>query len=127
MRQVFRNESIVAFFPDKPATLGHTLIVPSCHVPDIWSLDSVTAQALTTATLVVAHASREALSPDGLNVIQSNGEAATQSVFHLHVHVVPRSTGDTMGKIWPEETSWTEEEIEAAYHAIHLYLPGAQS
>lgn len=117
-REVFRTEAVVAFFPTEPATLGHTLVVPRLHVPDIWALDRATAVALADATLTLAHAIRAALSPDGLNIIQSNGVAATQSVPHLHVHLVPRSTGDAMGKIWPDETDWPEAEKDQACRKI---------
>ena len=104
-RIVMRNEQVVAFFPLEPATLGHTLVVPTDHIPDIWALDDMTATMLTHATLRVARAVRTALSPDGLNIIQSNGAAATQTVQHLHVHVVPRWAGDAIGPIWPPEST----------------------
>ncbi len=100
-----RSERVVAFFPLEPATLGHTLVIPTSHIPDIWALDDVTASTLAYATMCVARAVREALAPDGLNIIQSNGAAATQTVEHLHVHVVPRWEGDAMGRIWPPEST----------------------
>lgn len=107
-REVLRNEHVVAFFPAEPATLGHTLIIPHEHIPDIWMLTQGVADRLTQSTLVVATAIREALEIDGLNIIQSNGETATQTVMHLHVHVVPRYSDDAMGQIWPIETNWSE-------------------
>jgi histidine triad (HIT) family protein len=102
-RIVWRSSTVIAFFPLEPATLGHTLVIPTEHIPDIWGLDEATAIRLTQATLRVAEAVRTAVSPDGLNLIQSNGAAATQTVDHLHVHVVPRWNGDAMGHIWPSE------------------------
>lgn len=107
-RIVTRNERVIAFFPLEPATLGHTLVIPTSHIPDIWALDDATAATLTDATLCVARAVRTALTPDGLNIIQSNGSAATQTVHHLHVHVVPRWEGDAMGRIWPPESTARE-------------------
>jgi histidine triad (HIT) family protein len=100
-REVFRNEHVVAFLPLEPATPGHTLVVPRGHVPDLWSLDGDVAAHLARATLRLSEAVRRATDPEGLNIIQSNGKAATQTVFHLHVHIVPRWTGDRMGPIWP--------------------------
>ena len=96
MREVYRDEFVVAFFPTDPAVLGHTMIVPRQHVPDIWSVDEDAAGHLARATVRLAAAVREAVKPEGLNVIQSNGAAATQSVFHLHVHLVPRWEGDAI-------------------------------
>nr|WP_276545923.1 HIT domain-containing protein [Brachybacterium muris] len=109
-REVYRDEHVVAFFPTDPAVLGHTMVVPREHVPDIWELDEDTAGHLARAAVRLAGAIREAVHPEGLNVIQSNGEVATQTVFHLHVHLVPRWDGDAMGPIWPEEADYSEAE-----------------
>lgn len=109
VREVYRDEHVVAFFPTEPAAIGHTLIVPREHVPDIWSLNEDAAGEIARATLRLARAVRDAVEPEGLNIIQSNGEAATQTVFHFHVHVVPRWEGDAMRLIWPSTTDFTEE------------------
>jgi histidine triad (HIT) family protein len=118
VREVYRDDQVVVFFPSEPATLGHTLIVPRQHVQDIWHVDSDLAAYLGMATVKVAHAVRRAMNPDGLNVIQSNGEAATQTVNHLHVHIVPRWQDDRVGRIWPPETSYTEVQKDQAWDAI---------
>lgn len=126
-REVFRDENVVAFFPTDPATLGHTLIIPTEHIPDIWSLDEESAEYLSVASLKVARAVREALQPDGLNIIQSNGEVATQSVFHLHVHVVPRWIGDGMGDFWPPQTNFTEAQKDATKARVQRSLAEGRS
>lgn len=100
-RVVYRDDYAVAFFPLRPATLGHTLVVPRRHIPDIWELPEADAAHLSRTVLRVATALRTAVAPDGLNIIQSNGAAATQTVPHLHVHLVPRWAADAMGPIWP--------------------------
>lgn len=102
VREVYRDEHVVAFFPTEPATLGHTLVIPHDHIPDIWTLNDETASRVASATRRVARAVKAAFQPDGLNVIQSNGEAASQSVPHVHVHVVPRWQDDPIGNIWPQ-------------------------
>lgn len=121
--EVYRDTSTVAFFPTDPAALGHTLIVPFQHIPDVWSLGDEVAQELTRATLVVATALRQAINPPGLNVIQSNGAAASQTIPHLHVHVVPRWPDDRLGKIWPEGSFFSRSEIEATLASIRRELP----
>ena len=121
-REVLRTDKIVAFFPLELATLGHTLVIPREHIPDIWSLDDQTSHDLTEATLRVARAIRDAISMQGLNIIQSNGEVATQSVFHLHVHVVPRSSHDDMGDIWPTQTYWSESDKSDTQDKIRAAL-----
>lgn len=114
VREVYRDEHVVAFLPTEPAVLGHTMVVPREHVPDIWSLTEETAGHLARATVQLAAAVRAAIEPEGLNIIQSNGQAATQTVFHLHVHLVPRWEGDAMGPIWPEGTDYSEAEKDQA-------------
>ncbi|MFC2285285.1 MAG: HIT domain-containing protein, partial [Corynebacterium matruchotii] len=89
-REVYRDDHTVAFFPLRPATFGHTLVVPRRHIPDIWGLPEADAACLSRAVLRVAAALRAAVAPAGLNIIQSSGAAATQTVPHLHVHLVPR-------------------------------------
>lgn len=100
-RVVYRDDHAVAFFPLRPAALGHTLVVPRRHIPDIWELPEADAACLSRTVLRVAAALRTAVAPDGLNIIQSSGAAATQTVPHLHVHLVPRWAPDAMGPIWP--------------------------
>lgn len=109
VREVYRDDHVIAFFPLEPATLGHTLIIPREHIPDIWALDEDTAAHLAKAVVRLSKAVQIAVEPEGLNIIQSNGEVATQTVFHLHVHIVPRWTGDAVGRIWPPETNYSEE------------------
>lgn len=117
-REVYRDESTVAFFPTEPAVLGHTMVIPRKHVKDIWQLDEVTAQWLSITTLRIAAAIRQSLYPDGLNVIQSNGAAASQSVMHLHVHLVPRKTDDRIGRIWPPESDFSEAQKDSAWETL---------
>ncbi|QNP73007.1 HIT domain-containing protein [Streptomyces roseirectus] len=100
-RIVYEDARTLAFLPRRPATVGHTLLVPRVHVRDLWDLPAPEAHHLTTALLTLAPAVRRAFSPDGLNVVNSAGAAATQTVFHLHVHLVPRWHGDTFGPLWP--------------------------
>lgn len=119
-REVYRDQHVVAFFPHNPATLGHTLVIPRIHVPDIWMLDRSTAEQLADATTRLAAAVKRAVNPDGLNVIQSNGSAASQTVFHLHIHLVPRWEGDPIGHIWPPESNYSEKEKDDAWEALRV-------
>lgn len=111
--EVYRDEHVVAFIPPTPAALGHTMLIPRKHVTNIWELDEDTATRLASAAIGLADALRAAVHPEGLNVIQSNGEAATQTVLHLHVHLVPRWSGDAMGPIWPTETNFSQRQKDA--------------
>jgi histidine triad (HIT) family protein len=91
----------LAFFPLKPATRGHTLVIPRLHAPDLWSVDPSLGADLMAAVIHVGRAIQTAVIPEGMNLITSSGEAAEQSVFHLHLHLVPRWRRDGFGHIWP--------------------------
>lgn len=108
----------IAFFPKVPASAGHTIVVPREHVENFWSLTEPTSTALVRATVEVSRTVMTAVSPDGLSIIQSNGEAATQTVHHLHVHVVPRWDGDTLGPNWPEQAAANADLLDRTLAAM---------
>ena len=119
----------LAFFPLRPVCRGHTIVIPKTHLPDLWA-GSLPGAGLMQAVVGVGHAIRTALRPDGLNLISSAGEAASQTVFHLHLHVVPRWAGDHLGSIWPpgpplsdEVKDETAAAIRAAYNAVSAGSP----
>lgn len=121
-RVVYRGPDVIAFFPTEPAVVGHTLVVPARHVPDLWALDDPLAVELALATRRIAEVIRDGLRPDGVNIIQSNGAAATQTVPHLHIHIVPRRFGDHFGPIWPPETDYTELVKDAVWIELRQAL-----
>ena len=83
-----------------PANKGHALIIPKEHYDDIYSMDADTASKIFTIATEVAKAQKAELNPDGLNIIQNNGAAAGQTVFHFHMHLIPRYKGDQVGLGW---------------------------
>lgn len=93
----------VAFFPLEPATPGHTLVIPRTHVSDLWAAPAPLVAELMIGVAHVGGAINSAINPEGMNLITSAGDAAEQTVFHLHLHVVPRWTQDGFGQIWPIE------------------------
>ena len=102
VRMVHSDDRVAIFFPLNPATRGHTLVVPHRHVTDLTALEVHEVHDVFDAVRQIAKALRASLTPDGLNVIQSNGRAATQTVPHVHVHVVPRWKSDKMSLSWPD-------------------------
>jgi histidine triad (HIT) family protein len=102
---ICEGASWVSFFPTQPATPGHTLVVPRAHVPDLWSLDDALGADLMSAVIKIGRAIQSAVTPAGMNLISSAGAAAEQTVFHLHLHVVPRYEGDDIDPIWPHKKS----------------------
>jgi histidine triad (HIT) family protein len=109
---VCEGESWIAFFPLDPATPGHTLVIPRTHVEDLWKVAPPLGGKLMAAVIKVGRAVDVALQPDGMNLITSAGAAAEQSVFHLHLHVVPRWRADGFGRIWPVEGRYDDERLD---------------
>lgn len=99
---VYEDEFAVSFVPLNPATLGHVLVVPRVHVRDLFELPYSKVEPLWSAVHHMAHIVNQVMQPDGMNIITSAGEVATQTVFHLHIHVVPRYLTDNMGLVWPK-------------------------
>lgn len=96
-----------------PASKGHALILPKTHAANIYELSDETAGKAMIVAKHVASKMNEALGCDGLNVVQNNGEIAGQTVFHFHMHLIPRYQGDTVQIGWKpgELTDADKEEI----------------
>jgi histidine triad (HIT) family protein len=103
---VFEDDATIAFMDLRQMSPGHVLVIPKTHAPDIFALDDETGAAVMRAVVRVARAVRAALQPEGLNIWQSNGEAAGQEVPHVHFHVLPRVVGDGMLRIYPQRPDY---------------------
>ena len=110
----------LAFFPLNPATPGHTLVIPRAHIVDLWHADPTLGAELMAAVIKVGRAIHAALAPEGMNLITSAGAAAEQSVFHLHLHVVPRWSKDGFGQIWPTDRRYEDMSLEGVADRIRL-------
>jgi len=108
---VCEDDNWIAFFPLDPATPGHTLVIPRKHVADLWKLEPSLGSELMAAVIRVGHAIESALNPEGMNLITSAGKAAEQTVFHLHLHIVPRWRRDGFGRIWPAEGKFEDANL----------------
>ncbi|MDQ7028354.1 MAG: HIT domain-containing protein [Ardenticatenia bacterium] len=91
---IHQDELVVAFLDINQASPGHTLIVPRIHVPSWWELPDEEAAAVARVAKPIMQALRMTLEPDGINLVQNNGRAAGQVIFHVHMHVIPRWQGD---------------------------------
>jgi histidine triad (HIT) family protein len=98
--RLYEDDSTVAFMDINPATDGHCLVIPKRHSDDIWSLDEEDGAAVWRTVHRVARIVREALDAKGVNLLQASGRAAFQSVFHYHVHVIPRYSWDDVHLPW---------------------------
>jgi histidine triad (HIT) family protein len=97
---VAEDERTVAFMDINPATRGHALVVPRAHAADVFAIDPADLEAVALAAQRLARRARERLGADGVNLLNSNGAAAWQTVFHFHLHVIPRYADDPLRLPW---------------------------
>ncbi len=91
---VAENSKTLAIMDIRPATPGHILVLPRSHCKDIYDLPYEIGSSIMDMAIIIARAIQQQLKPLGLNVIQSNGTAAGQVIFHYHMHLVPRYEAD---------------------------------
>ena len=119
---VHEDEHTLAFMDLGQVNPGHVLVTLKTHVENVFSLEAEQAAVLGVASARVARAIRDAFQPQGLSVYQANGKAAGQTVFHYHVHLVPRHDGDGMALSWPVKNP-PREQLEAHAAKIRASLP----
>ena len=95
--KVYEDEHSIAFMDIMPQVDGHTLVIPKSPGVGLLDLDDEALQATILATKKVARAVKKAFDADGFMIAQLNGSAAGQTVFHLHFHILPRSSGVELG------------------------------
>jgi histidine triad (HIT) family protein len=98
--RLVEDEHTVSFLNIAPATLGHALVVPRRHAEGLWDLGDEELARVARAAGRVARLLRGALDPAGVNLVHATGVAAWQSVFHFHLHVVPRYRSDELQVMW---------------------------
>jgi histidine triad (HIT) family protein len=98
--KIFEDERTFAIMDINPLNSGHCLVITKAHAPTVWDAAVEDLQAAIATVRRVATAVREAVKPDGLNMLQANGQAAFQSVPHYHLHLIPRWTRDGKGFDW---------------------------
>ena len=108
---IYEDEDFNVILDASPATKGHALILPKQHYANMFEIDDeILAKAAKLAKRVITH-EKEVLGCDGYNVLQNNGEVAGQTVFHFHMHLIPRYQCDTVGITWtPGELSDQDKE-----------------
>ena len=99
--RVYEDDHTLAIMDINPLNAGHCLVITKAHAPTLWDAKPEDLQAAIATAQKVAVALRAALKPDGLNLLQANGAAAFQSVFHYHLHLIPRWNNDGKGFDWP--------------------------
>jgi histidine triad (HIT) family protein len=111
---VAAEERALAFLDINPATRGHTLVISRAHAQDIHDIGGDDLAATISLAQWVATVARERLGADGVTLLQSSGSAAWQTVFHFHIHVIPRYAGDPLRLPWVPAPGDPQELAAAA-------------
>ena len=115
--RVREDERTIAFMDINPATRGHLLVIPREHATDLLDVGAEDLAACAAAAQELAVRAKTRLGADGINLLNSCGRAAWQTVFHFHVHVIPRYAGDPLRLPWLPEPG-DRDEIAAAADAL---------
>jgi histidine triad (HIT) family protein len=107
--RVYEDERTIAFLDIFPAADGHVLVIPRAHADDIHSLAPADLSAVAQTAQAMAGRVSGALGADGISIVQANGAAAGQTVFHYHVHVIPRFDGDGVLRPWTPGRTGADE------------------
>ena len=120
--KVYEDDKTYAFMDINPGNPGHCLAIPKFHAENIFTAPDEWLAATATTTRRVARAVQVALTPYGMNIVQANGPGAKQSVFHLHVHILPRAKDDNLLLNWGLNPG-NMDEIRALAERVKAALP----
>jgi len=116
---VAAEERAIAFMDISPATHGHMLVIPRAHARDVHEIAPEDLVACAALAQRLAGLARDRLGADGVNLLNSAGAAAWQSVFHFHIHVIPRYAGDPLRLPWTPGAGGDADDVAAAAAALH--------
>lgn len=115
---VYEDETFKVILDRFPAALGHVLIIPKAHYSDIFELPEEVAMKLYPLAQKIATRVKEVTGAEGINIVQNNGAVAGQSVYHFHLHIIPRKVGDGIVLNQSSNVDTTVEELEAVWHQL---------
>ncbi len=112
--KVYEDEHVLAFLDISQVTKGHALVIPKVHQKDVFELTPEVASHLFSVVPKIAQALKKTFTPEGLNIVNNNGEIAGQTVFHYHLHLMPRyGKGDGYGAVWKDHSSqYSGEDLQ---------------
>lgn len=122
--KVYEDEHVLAFLDISQVTKGHTLVIPKVHKQDVFALTPEIAASIFSVVPKIANAIEAQFQPVGLNILNNNREKASQSVFHFHMHLIPRyENDDSFGSIWKTHyDAYTSEELKAMADSVASHL-----
>lgn len=119
--KVYEDEHVYAFLDISQVTKGHTLIIPKQHTRNIYDTPAEVAKELFARVPKIANAIKDAYNPIGINLLNNNEKPASQSVFHLHIHLIPKyKEGEGFEPIWPtNDGAYTSETLNEIAKTIN--------
>ncbi len=118
---VYEDDDFKVILDISPAAKGHCIILPRKHAADIFDLDDEIASKVLLVAKKIARGLMEELNCDGINILQNNKEAAGQTVFHYHMHVIPRYKKDQVNITWAQG-KYEEKEAQTLANSIKARL-----
>ncbi len=109
-RKIYEDENFVVMMDVSPASKGHSLLLPKEHYANLFEMPEELCKEVLTVAKKVAKQMMETLNADGINLLQNNGVAAGQTVFHYHMHLIPRYEGEESILTW-EAQNYSAEEM----------------
>ncbi|MEE3392347.1 MAG: HIT family protein [Lachnospiraceae bacterium] len=109
--KIYEDDDFLVMLDINPASKGHAVILPKTHAENIFTLPDEYLSKVLFVARKTAKALKETLGCDGVNILQNNGEAAGQTVFHYHVHIIPRWNGDNVGITWKQGNAEGNHEL----------------
>ena len=117
-RKVYENRHILAFLTIEPISRGHLLIIPKKHFENIYDISESDLKEIIVAAKKIAGALKTSLGATGINILHASGKDAQQSVFHFHIHIVPRYEDDGLDT-WPK-TNYKEKDFDKVLNKMQM-------
>ena len=112
--KLYEDDDFTVILDASPANKGHALIIPKQHYANLFEIDDEVSSKVLPLAKRIAAAVKEETNSDGINIVQNNGTAAGQTVFHFHVHVIPRYDSDDFNIGWPQGEPDNNEQTALA-------------
>lgn len=100
-KKIYENEKVLAFLDVNPVSKGHILIIPKKHFENIYEIKDSYLKEIISVAKIIAESLKKSLNADSVNILHASGKDAQQSVFHFHIHLIPRYKDDGFD-IWPK-------------------------
>lgn len=122
--KVYEDEEVYAFLDLSQVSKGHTLIIPKEHTRDVLEMKPELAEAVFSRVPKIARAIQSAFDAKGMNILNNNEAIAGQSVFHMHIHLLPKyNEGEGFDAIWKtNEDNYTPEDLQTIASSIHSHI-----